>query len=139
MKYFKIALISFCLSSLTAYALTDSFLKMVSIGGPKSLDEAFVLLEKADATESDELSVAIEKSILKAPKSFLKTLKKHKPAGKGLDSVVATFKQIKNNDSEAKIKEIQLRIDALKSVSDQDLQVLRDQCILTLENKVKHL
>lgn len=139
MKILKVAFVLFCMTSITAYALNDSFLKMVSTGGPRSLDEAFVLLEKTEGAEAENLTVAIGKSIVKSPKSFLKTVKKHKPTAKELNSIVASFENSVTKDKDAQKKEVELRIESLKSVSEQDLKIVRDQCIATLEKKVKQL
>lgn len=135
MKNLKVILGVGLFSASIGYALTDSFLKMVSIGGPKSLDEAFVLLPKAEGTEAKELASAISKSMVQSPRSFLKVLRKHSRDSKNLTKLVMS--EISSDQSTELKNQINDRIDALSSVEDKDLLPVRNQCLVELENKLK--
>jgi len=137
MKTISTLIFCFCLSSAVAYGLTDSFLKMVSTGGPRSLEEALRILPTSSGEEAKDLKTALGKSIVKSPKSFLKALKKHSLPQKQLDDVVASYEDdAANTDKQAQQKEARLRIESLKSVEDKELKTVRDECIASLEKKI---
>lgn len=135
MNGLKRIFIAFILSASIAYALTDSFLKMVSIGGPKSLDEALILLPEAQGTDAKELASAISKSMVQSPRSFLKILRKHSRDSKKLTSLVIS--EVDGDPAEEIKNQISLRIDALNSVDDKELLPVRNQCLSVLESKLK--
>jgi hypothetical protein len=140
MKTVSTLIFCFCLSSAVAYGLTDSFLKMVSTGGPRSLEEALQILPQASGDEAKDLTAALGKSIVKSPKSFLKAVKKHNLPQKQLEDVVASYEgEAANKDKQSMQKEALLRIESLKSVDDKELKAVRDECIASLEKKINQV
>jgi hypothetical protein len=105
----------------------------VSNGNTIELNNAFERRAKSDGADSEELDVAIGKSISKNPNNFLKVFQSHKPSIKRLDSLLCNLgleyvDRIKDQEHE-----FLYRIASFKKVKEKKLKSSAIECISQLQ------
>lgn len=136
MKYLLLVLILFSKAN-AIDGIDDNFLAKVSSGDLTSLNEAFVQRAHADGAQAEDLDIAIGKSITKNPKSFLIALKGHEVDLISLSMLIRSLGEDYVDLPEKAKHEVELRIKAINSVHDKELQEVAKRCLVELNIKLK--
>jgi hypothetical protein len=103
----------------------------------EAVELSFRLLKIADGHYGEMLSESLGGLIRPNPKMFLQHFARHQKSVVRLDALVGNFGVNYIDSLEAQRYEVEMRIKALKSVSDPKLRAARELCIAELQKLAK--
>ncbi len=113
----------------------DILQNQVLAGDVEAFRLAYRLLQKADGGLAEDLTMILSHTIRVRPAFFLRELSMLQPNARSLESILLMPGLEYVDRSEAQRYEIDMRIKAIESVSDETLKSYRDKCLQILRKK----